>query len=89
MSGKVRRDKPARITDKSAAATHQARPCPMCKTPSVFAYRPFCSRRCADLDLSRWLTGRYAISGGDADEDEDGDQARAADLARDGQGEGT
>jgi hypothetical protein len=48
----------------------------------VQAYRPFCSRRCADVDLSRWLSGRYAIAGGDADEDEDGDQARAAEAAR-------
>lgn len=58
----------------------------MCKAPSVYHYRPFCSRRCADLDLSRWLSGRYAIAGGDADEDEDGDQARAGDLARGRQG---
>jgi endogenous inhibitor of DNA gyrase (YacG/DUF329 family) len=35
-------------------------------------YRPFCSRRCADVDLSRWLRGTYAIP--DEAEDEDGDQ---------------
>ncbi len=63
---------------------HRARPCPICKAPSVYDYRPFCSRRCADVDLSRWLNGRYAIAGGDADEDEDGDQARAEDLVRGG-----
>lgn len=34
--------------------------CPICKTPTVAQYRPFCSRRCADLDLGRWLTGAYA-----------------------------
>ncbi len=60
---------------------HKSRPCPICKAPSIEAYRPFCSRRCADVDLSRWLSGRYAIAGGDADEDEDGDQARAAEAA--------
>jgi endogenous inhibitor of DNA gyrase (YacG/DUF329 family) len=32
-------------------------------------YRPFCSRRCADVDLQRWLAGRYAVA---AVEDEDG-----------------
>ena len=34
-------------------------------------YRPFCSKRCADIDLGRWLTGRYAIKGSQ-DSDEDG-----------------
>lgn len=37
--------------------------CPICAKDSVPAYRPFCSRRCADLDLGRWLTGGYAIPG--------------------------
>ncbi len=36
--------------------------CPICrKRPSVPDYRPFCSRRCSDLDLQRWFTGAYAI----------------------------
>lgn len=35
--------------------------CPICQKPSVAAYRPFCSRRCADIDLGRWLTGGYAL----------------------------
>lgn len=35
--------------------------CPMCGGPSVQRYRPFCSRRCADIDLGRWLSGAYAI----------------------------
>lgn len=37
------------------------RPCPMCGSPRVQRYRPFCSRRCADIDLGRWLSGAYAI----------------------------
>lgn len=52
--------------------------CPICRQPTIVRYRPFCSRRCADIDLSRWLGGRYAIAGGNVDEDEDGDDARAA-----------
>jgi len=48
----------------------------------VRRYRPFCSKRCADVDLSRWLSGAYAIAGGNADEDEDGDDANALDMAR-------
>jgi endogenous inhibitor of DNA gyrase (YacG/DUF329 family) len=35
--------------------------CPICSRETVAAYRPFCSKRCADVDLGRWLTGRYAI----------------------------
>jgi len=41
------------------------------------AYRPFCSQRCRDVDLSRWLGDGYAIPGGQADADEDGEDAAA------------
>jgi uncharacterized protein len=37
------------------------RPCPICGKASSFAVRPFCSKRCADIDLHRWLSGTYAI----------------------------
>lgn len=37
------------------------RPCPICGKPSDRELHPFCSRRCADVDLNRWLTGAYAI----------------------------
>ena len=45
--------------------------CPVCEDAAVDLFRPFCSKRCADIDLGRWLTGRYVISGSD-DADEDG-----------------
>lgn len=35
--------------------------CPICSRPSVSEYQPFCSQRCADVDLGRWLNERYAI----------------------------
>ncbi|GAB4387625.1 DNA gyrase inhibitor YacG [Albidovulum sp.] len=35
--------------------------CPICHKETDHKYRPFCSRRCADVDLGRWLTGAYAI----------------------------
>jgi len=38
-----------------------AAPCPICRKPANDAYRPFCSKRCADVDLQRWLTGAYAV----------------------------
>jgi hypothetical protein len=37
------------------------RPCPICNKPEAQKFRPFCSKRCADVDLSRWLKGAYAI----------------------------
>lgn len=42
--------------------------CPICRKESDAKYRPFCSRRCADVDLGRWLTGSYAIAAEPADE---------------------
>jgi endogenous inhibitor of DNA gyrase (YacG/DUF329 family) len=38
-------------------------PCPICGKPSQPHLLPFCSRRCADIDLGRWLKGGYAIPG--------------------------
>ena len=42
-------------------APRVARPCPVCGKPSVEKWRPFCSKRCADVDLNRWLGGHYRI----------------------------
>lgn len=35
--------------------------CPICGAPTESKYTPFCSRHCADVDLSRWLKGVYAV----------------------------
>ena len=35
--------------------------CPICAGQTDAKYKPFCSRRCADVDLGKWLTGSYAI----------------------------
>ena len=35
--------------------------CPICAKETDAKYRPFCSRRCADVDLGKWLSGSYAI----------------------------
>ncbi len=64
------------IANDNTAA--KAAPCPMCRKPSVEAYRPFCSKRCADLDLAGWLGGRYAIPAAPTDPDEDEDAAPAS-----------
>lgn len=51
------------------------RKCAQCGKPQDERYRPFCSKRCADVDLGRWLSGRYAIPGSEqGEEDTDGAQ---------------
>lgn len=39
--------------------------CPICARKTDPKYRPFCSRRCADVDLGKWLTGSYTIPSDD------------------------
>ena len=58
--------------------------CPICKRPATPRYRPFCSRRCADVDLGRWVTGGYAIPA-DAREEEVAEEA--ADVPEIGDGD--
>jgi endogenous inhibitor of DNA gyrase (YacG/DUF329 family) len=43
--------------------------CPICGAAVVPAHQPFCSRRCADVDLSRWFRARYAIPSAAAADD--------------------
>ncbi|MEM7544155.1 MAG: DNA gyrase inhibitor YacG [Pseudomonadota bacterium] len=45
--------------------------CPICKQEAVRDYRPFCSKRCADIDLGRWMTGGYAVPSEEPVEPED------------------
>lgn len=42
--------------------------CPICARPAEAKYRPFCSARCADIDLAKWLTGSYAIPSNDPED---------------------
>ena len=51
-----------------------ARPCPICGKPAQQEYRPFCSKRCADVDLQRWLSGLYAIPSSDDEAEGDGSE---------------
>jgi endogenous inhibitor of DNA gyrase (YacG/DUF329 family) len=61
----------------------RTKPCPICGKPAVETFRPFCSRRCADVDLNRWLSGVYAVPVKE-EEDEDGAPAKP-----DGEASGT
>ncbi|GAW34637.1 zinc-binding protein [Roseovarius sp. A-2] len=42
--------------------------CPICKKPTDTSYRPFCSKRCADVDLGRWFSGDYAVPSTDPED---------------------
>lgn len=44
--------------------------CPICGKETDPKYRPFCSKRCADVDLASWLNGSYVIPGDIAEEEE-------------------
>ena len=43
--------------------------CPICSAPADLQARPFCSPRCADIDLGYWIQGKYAIPAVDAADD--------------------
>jgi endogenous inhibitor of DNA gyrase (YacG/DUF329 family) len=45
--------------------------CPICNKPAVEQHRPFCSRRCALIDLSRWIGGNYRVPVTQNDEEEE------------------
>jgi endogenous inhibitor of DNA gyrase (YacG/DUF329 family) len=50
---------------------HPISRCPICNRPAVPASRPFCSPRCAEVDLGRWLTSQYVVPCPAADPDDD------------------
>ncbi len=53
--------------------------CPICRARTQEKYRPFCSKRCADIDLGRWMSGAYVI-----ETDETPDPSEAAPDGRHG-----
>jgi endogenous inhibitor of DNA gyrase (YacG/DUF329 family) len=62
------------MTKAAAGKATKLKPkaCPICGKPAIEASRPFCSERCRDVDLNRWLSDSYAIPGRPAaDEDAD------------------
>ena len=57
---------------QSETAESAAKPlpkCPTCGAPADAKARPFCSSRCADIDLGNWFQGKYAIPAVDAADD--------------------
>jgi len=63
---------PARPKKSTGSGKRSAKKCPICGKPATEASKPFCSERCRDVDLNRWLSDAYVIPGGkDKDEDKE------------------
>lgn len=78
-------DKQAGNRSADDAVTHfpaagRAKACPICGKPVKLETRPFCSKRCADIDLGRWLGEAYRIP---AEEPPEGHDAEAAPASPD------
>ena len=56
--------------------------CPICKEKSVAAYRPFCSRRCADIDLGNWFQGAYSVPSDDPEDIENAQEEAEVERRR-------
>lgn len=55
------------MKEQRAKQKQKIRKCPICGRPAVEEFKAFCSKRCTDADLARWLKGAYAIPGRSAD----------------------
>ena len=53
---------------KKKKGARKMRRCPICGKPAQEATRPFCSPRCRDVDLNRWLSGSYVVPGSENDD---------------------
>src|SRR5690606_37108068 len=60
---------------KKPKAKRRGARCPICRAPAVADHAPFCSRRCADRDLARWLGGEYRVPTDEAPSPEDLEEA--------------
>jgi endogenous inhibitor of DNA gyrase (YacG/DUF329 family) len=56
--------------------------CPICGKPSETGFRPFCSKRCSDVDLQRWLSDRYVVPGGESDDENPSENLLSEDFHR-------
>jgi uncharacterized protein len=52
-----------------APEAKQAPPCSICGKPAAAGHKPFCSKRCANVDLHRWMNGAYVIAGETSDDE--------------------
>jgi endogenous inhibitor of DNA gyrase (YacG/DUF329 family) len=68
-SGKGKSKVPSKVSPKPSPKASTKR-CPVCGKPAAAASLPFCSDRCRDVDLNRWLSGSYVIPGTESDEED-------------------
>nr|WP_319390373.1 DNA gyrase inhibitor YacG [uncultured Cohaesibacter sp.] len=66
-------DKNGKPKGGAVKGLRRARPCPICSKPSTKESYPFCSERCRQVDLSRWLSGVYAIPASEEDDPDESD----------------
>ena len=59
--------------DASEKVTILKTRCPICRKPALLRFRPFCSKRCADIDLAKWFGGEYRVATEDKSETSDED----------------
>ena len=57
------------------ATSPRLKPCPVCGKLAIEQFRPFCSQRCTDVDLNRWLSGVYTVPAEENDERLAGDDS--------------
>jgi endogenous inhibitor of DNA gyrase (YacG/DUF329 family) len=60
---------PAKPPDNSGSGKGSAKRCPICGKPATETSKPFCSERCRDVDLNRWLSDSYRIPAKDDEDD--------------------
>lgn len=65
--------------ESNIVSLRPSRPCPECGQPSSRDNWPFCSRRCKDIDMNRWLSGAYAIPVREDETDEQSGMPPASD----------
>ena len=57
------------MTPNDDAPAPRSAACPICGKPAAAPYRPFCSGRCRNVDLGRWLKGTYRVETEEPPED--------------------
>ena len=57
------------MTPDESSTTPRGAPCPICGKPAMPGHRPFCSKRCRDIDLGRWLRDVYRVETEEGPED--------------------
>ena len=69
--------------DAEVVPLRPPRPCPICGKPSVREFYPFDSKRCADIDLNRWLSSAYAIPSAEEEQEPGEASEETGDVPRD------